>query len=106
MICSLSEPCTEVLEGETHVIKLDSLKQKNDALTWRCNDDVIYRRRGTNIQTNANVDDKGSLTLTNITMSHQKCTYKAEHYDSGGKLLTSITVKLCVFCKYNKIKIF
>lgn len=96
--------CTEVLEGQSYTMKLDSPEITGDSLVWKCDDNVVYnRKRNGKIATEANVDNKGSLTLTNISKSNA-CTYKAEHYDKMGKVVKIVKEMLCVFCKYNTVK--
>ncbi|XP_041937603.1 uncharacterized protein LOC121699061 [Alosa sapidissima] len=96
--CGVSDQCTEKLEGDSHTITLNSAKQKGDELIWKCNDTVIYQRIKEKVQSTVNVDDKGSLSLTNLNSS-MSCTYKAEHHDIHGKLTATKTERLCVLHK-------
>lgn len=95
--------CKEILEGESYTIKLNSPKEDDDQLTWKCNDTPVYRRRNKKINQTFTVDDDGSLNLKDISKSNA-CTYKAEHYDKNGKSLKVLTETLCVLCKYNTLK--
>lgn len=96
--------CKEILEGESYTIKLNSPKQDNDQLTWKCNDTPVYRRRNKKIDQTFTVDDDGSLILKDIYKSNA-CTYKAEHYDKDGKSLKAVTETLCVLSKAPKPKL-
>ncbi|XP_031414714.1 uncharacterized protein LOC116218214 isoform X2 [Clupea harengus] len=88
--------CIDKLEGASLTIILDSPKQDGDALIWKCDDKVIYeRKRGKESTFPANVNNNGSLILTNLIPS-MSCTYKAEHHDKVGKLMKKVTERLCV----------
>ncbi|XP_062383271.1 uncharacterized protein LOC134070828 isoform X2 [Sardina pilchardus] len=96
-ICEVSEPtCVNKYVGESYTITLNSPQQDGDMLVWKCDDKVIYQRRKGKVDPAANVDDQGSLTLTNISKS-MTCTYKAEHHDRDGKALKTHSESLCVF---------
>ncbi|XP_048091014.1 uncharacterized protein LOC125288584 isoform X1 [Alosa alosa] len=94
-INAFKDKCTEKLEGDPHTITLNSARQKGDELIWKCNDTVIYQRMNETVRTTLNVDDKGSLSLTNLNSS-MSCTYKVEHRDIHGKLIVTKTETLCV----------
>ncbi|XP_062383269.1 T-cell surface antigen CD2-like [Sardina pilchardus] len=84
--------------GGSYTITLNSPQQNGDLLVWKCNDKIIYKRRRGKVDPAANVDDLGSLTLTNISKS-MACTYKAEHHDRDGRLLKEYSESLCVFSR-------
>ena len=95
-----TDKCIDKLEGASLTIILDSPKQDGDALIWKCDDKVIYeRKRGKESTFPANVNNNGSLILTNLIPS-MSCTYKAEHHDKVGKLMKKVTERLCVLRKY------
>ncbi|XP_062383275.1 uncharacterized protein LOC134070829 isoform X2 [Sardina pilchardus] len=97
--CEVPEPeCVNKYVGESYTIILNSPQQDGDMLLWKCDDMVIYKRMKGTIDPAADVDDQGSLTLTNISMS-MACTYKAEHQDGNGKLLERHVARLCVFSR-------
>lgn len=96
----LTDKCTEKLEGDNYTIILNSAKQREDVLIWKCNDTVIYQRVNETVRSTVNVDDKGSLFLTNLNSS-MSCTYTAEHQNFKGKLLASASETLFVLCKYS-----
>ncbi|XP_076159489.1 uncharacterized protein LOC143142470 isoform X2 [Alosa pseudoharengus] len=50
------------------------------------------------VRTTLNVDDKGSLSLTNLNSS-MSCTYKVEHRDIHGKFIVTKTETLCVLSR-------
>lgn len=97
--------CTNLLEGQPGTIDLGSPPQKNDQLTFKCGQNVLYNRRKEKVEKKpyVNMDDKGSLILTNVSKS-MEATCRAEQFDGNGKSILLKNVKICVLCKYNKTK--
>ncbi|KAL2088180.1 hypothetical protein ACEWY4_017008 [Coilia grayii] len=95
---STDSSCHMTLEGQSFAITLGSPKQDGDALVWRCNETVIYERRNGTIKGSAEVDDRGSLSLTNLTTA-MSCTYRAEHWSKSAMPLKKTTANVCVVPK-------
>ncbi|KAL2088181.1 hypothetical protein ACEWY4_017009 [Coilia grayii] len=96
---SRADECTKALEGSSYTIALNSPKQEGDVLVWKHNDkNVVYHRRRGKTTGEGVVDDNGSLLLKNLTIA-MSGTYRAEHYSNDGRLIKSVTEKLCVIPK-------
>ncbi|XP_063068031.1 uncharacterized protein LOC134459615 [Engraulis encrasicolus] len=87
-----------LLEGDTYTIMLNSPKQDGDSLVWKCDITIIYERRNGTVKGSADVDDRGSLTLKNVTTA-MACTYQAQHWSNKPSHLKSLTTKICVVPK-------
>ncbi|XP_063042500.1 uncharacterized protein LOC134436996 isoform X2 [Engraulis encrasicolus] len=97
---SLLKPAVpkRLLEGDSWIISLNSPKQDGDTLVWECDNDVIYERRNGTVKGFADVDDRGTLTLKNVTTA-MSCTYSAEHRSIEGELLKTQSKEISVVPK-------
>ncbi|XP_076159495.1 uncharacterized protein LOC143142473 isoform X2 [Alosa pseudoharengus] len=96
----VSECHVKKSEGDSYTMTFNSPQQDGDELVWKCGDKVIYKRRRGKIAPAADVDDNGSLTLTNISKS-MACIYTANHsYKNGNTFSTkTFSERLCVFSR-------